>query len=149
MPKWKLLATVFVAIAALGAVGARMSWSQPDRITRDNHARIHEGMNRAEVEGILGPPGDYRSGPVEYHDLQLLAGSRAGSSFGSDFPAETEKWLGETLAISVSYNVYGKVVHAGLADPLEPKPGLLDVLCWRVRRWSSRWFPEILHPVAN
>jgi hypothetical protein len=37
-------------------------------ITRENFGRFQIGMSRAEVEAILGPPGDYRTGPTTHAD---------------------------------------------------------------------------------
>jgi hypothetical protein len=45
--------------AVLLAAGAFVLWPRPERITRENFKRIREGMTQAEVEAILGPPGDY------------------------------------------------------------------------------------------
>src|SRR5262245_31156651 len=58
---------VLVGLAAvLLAVGAFMAGPPPpDRVTRANFDRVWEGMSRAEVEAILGPPGDYTTGPGE------------------------------------------------------------------------------------
>jgi hypothetical protein len=61
--------TLLVALAGLPVVvaaGAVVLWPRtPSRITLENCNRIREGMSRAEVEAILGPPGDYRTGPGE------------------------------------------------------------------------------------
>ena len=53
-----------IAAVGLVAVGAFVMWPRMDRITRENFDRISKGMSRAEVEAILGPPGDYSGGPV-------------------------------------------------------------------------------------
>ena len=62
MRRRKLIA--LAGLAVLVAAGAFVLWPRPDRITRANYDRIRMGMSRAEVEAILGPPGDYTTGPV-------------------------------------------------------------------------------------
>jgi hypothetical protein len=41
------------------ASGTVALWPRQDQVTRANYNRIQIGMARAEVEAILGPPGDY------------------------------------------------------------------------------------------
>jgi hypothetical protein len=75
---------LLVALAGLAVVVAAVVvvlWPRPDRITQENYDRIRvgglwgedwathdnrapvkKGMTRTEVEAILGPPGDYRTG---------------------------------------------------------------------------------------
>jgi hypothetical protein len=57
MRRRKLL-VVLAGLAVVVAVGAVVLWprGEPDRITQANFDRIHEGMTRAEVETLLGPP---------------------------------------------------------------------------------------------
>jgi hypothetical protein len=60
--------TLLVALAGLAVVvgaGTVVLWPRADRITLENFDRIKKGMRRAEVEAILGPPGDYTTGPTE------------------------------------------------------------------------------------
>jgi hypothetical protein len=57
------------------AVGGFVLWPRPNRVARENFDRIREGMTRAEVEAILGPPGDYqtvRTAPPPQPDYTLL-----------------------------------------------------------------------------
>src|SRR6516162_2477131 len=61
----RTLLVVLVGLAVVVAVGAVVLWPQPpSRITRENYDRIREGMSRAEAQAILGPPGDYTTGPL-------------------------------------------------------------------------------------
>jgi hypothetical protein len=59
--------TLLVVLAGLAVVVAAgvvvLSPQRPSRITPDNFDRIRDGMGHVEVEAILGPPGDYRTGP--------------------------------------------------------------------------------------
>ena len=64
MRKQKLLGGLAVA-AVLVVAGTFVAWPRQSRVTEENFNRIKEGMSRAEVYVILGPPGDYSTGPVE------------------------------------------------------------------------------------
>jgi hypothetical protein len=57
--------TLLVALAGLAvmvAAGVGALWPRPSRVTGENFDRIEKGMSRAEIEAVLGPPGDYRTG---------------------------------------------------------------------------------------
>jgi hypothetical protein len=45
-------------------VAVMVMWPWPGRIAKRNFTQSAEGMRRAEVEAILGPPGDYTTGPT-------------------------------------------------------------------------------------
>jgi hypothetical protein len=70
--QWKLELGALVVALSVNAVGMLLLWMAPrpepvpispapppPRVTRENLYRIKYGMTRAEVEAILGPPGDY------------------------------------------------------------------------------------------
>jgi hypothetical protein len=52
-------------LAVVVAAGAMVLWSPTNLVTEENCKRIHQGMTRTQVEEILGPPGDYTTGPVK------------------------------------------------------------------------------------
>jgi hypothetical protein len=56
MRRWKL----FVALVGLAMLvaGAVVLWPPPKLITRESFGSIRTGMTRAEVEAIVGSPGD-------------------------------------------------------------------------------------------
>jgi hypothetical protein len=62
MRRRKLLPGAVAVLVTLAGVAALVLWPRADRVTRANFDRIRVGMSRAEVEAILGPPGDYRTG---------------------------------------------------------------------------------------
>jgi hypothetical protein len=118
-----------LAVALLTA-GAFVAWPRADRITPENCDRIGEGMTVAEVEAILGPPGDYRSVP----------------SFAPVFSvhySETiqETWQGNEGCIQVDF-LDGRVLPASYYAGVRLEWGPLDVLLWRAERQWRRWFPE-------
>jgi hypothetical protein len=130
---------------ALVAFAAFVLWPHPDRITWENFGRIHVGMDRAEVEAILDPPGDYRTGPAEYKLVAVIALGQSEWAYGRDagpLPADIHWWRGDASIIRVSYDHAGQVVGLGQVDALEPKPGPLATLRWRVQRQWQKWFPR-------
>jgi hypothetical protein len=83
--------TLLVALAGLavvGAVGAVVLWLPEDRITESNVDRVRRGMSQAEVKVILGPPGDYTSGPVS----PLDGATPIGFSEAAD-PSVGRRWV--------------------------------------------------------
>jgi hypothetical protein len=63
MRRRKLLVVLAgLAVVAAAAVAIAL-WPQPasSLMTRQNFDRIRQGMTQAEVEAILGSPGDYRT----------------------------------------------------------------------------------------
>jgi hypothetical protein len=164
MRKRELL-VVLASLAVLVAAGVVVLWprGEPDRITQANFDRIHEGMTRAEVETLLGPPGDHRTEPAEYSRLAYIARQRAQSdreaarlagrvlrdlagqrarSIGDDYPAASHWWEGNTSLVMVSYNHSDRVTDFARADALNPKPSAVQTLLWRLKRQWHRWFPE-------
>jgi hypothetical protein len=132
---------LLVALAALAGVVVLWPRGEPDRITQANFDRIHEGMTRAEVETILGPPGDYRTEPAEYGSLAYLVGRRA-QSIGDDYPAVSHWWEGNTSLVILSYDHSGRVTDFGRVDAINPKPSAVEILLWHLKRQWHRWFPE-------
>jgi hypothetical protein len=56
-----------------------------DRVTEANFHRIEKGMTRPEVEAILGPPGDYSTGPLNF-------GPRVSMLFSNHGPHPTDAY---------------------------------------------------------
>jgi SmpA/OmlA family protein len=149
MRKWKLL-----AVLAVLAVGAFVLWPRPNPITQENCDRIREGMSRAEVVAILGPPGDYRTGqtadpvplyyrsdrptPAEYakaaYDRENVFVSRNGDGW------ERLIWLGDEGDIFVWFRRDGVSSH-GLVYSNKVTQTPLQNFLWRAKRLWHRWFP--------
>src|ERR1700722_4514702 len=72
MRRRKQLAAL-AGLAVMLTAWAAVLMARADPVTRETFDLIQEGMNRREVEAILGPPKDYRTGPttsvhiVEYY----------------------------------------------------------------------------------
>jgi hypothetical protein len=62
--RWKLLAAL-AGLVVVFAAGAIAAWPAPkSRISIEQFDQIHEGMTLQEVEALLGPQGDFRTGPT-------------------------------------------------------------------------------------
>jgi hypothetical protein len=83
MRRRKLLVALALAVAV--AAAAVVLLPRPDRIAREDYDRIRPGMTRGEVEAILGPPGDYRTG-------------RGESDFGDN---SASRWIGDPTGFHV------------------------------------------------
>ncbi len=129
-------------LAVLIAVVAVVLWPREDRVTRKNCDRIHEGMTRTEVEAILGPPGDYSTGPLRdcqgcpkssYHDLAMLM---------SEVSEGGALWLSGTGQAQVWFDSRGRVVDGAFFNECAREPqGQLDNLRWQAKRQWRCWFP--------
>jgi hypothetical protein len=124
------------------------------RITRENFDRIEYGMSPAEVEAILGPPGDYRSGPVliawpgvrhtGLREEEVVVGTyQRGmeSAFDPDSGYSFRWWRADTFVLHVEFSPESEVIYKRGWDAWRVKEGLLDDLLWRLKRHWRRWFP--------
>ena len=133
--------TWLVALAGLAVVVAAgvVLWrpQQGDRITFENFARIEEGMSQEEVEAIIGPPGDYRTGPAR-SDV-----SPKGVDWGlfNPFLKSRAQWNGDTAEITVQFHRRKGAVFACCDGVSRAEQSALDNLLWRAKRQWHRWFP--------
>jgi hypothetical protein len=138
MRKRKLVA-VLAGLAVVAVAGVVVLWRPPqgDRITFENFARIEEGMSQEEVEAILGPPGDYRTGPVR-SDV-----SPKGVDWGlfNPFLKSRARWNGDTAEITVQFHRRKGAVFACCDGVSRAEQSALDNLLWRAKRQWHRWFP--------
>jgi hypothetical protein len=84
---------LLVALAGLAVViaaGVVVLWPREDRVTRGNFDRIRAGMSRAEVEAILGPPGDYTTGPLSIEDCRSISPWNVNESNGAPYEWMTD-----------------------------------------------------------
>jgi hypothetical protein len=133
---WWLLTLAGLAVLMAGAV---VLWLQllPDpasRITRENFDRIRRGMSRAEVHAILGPPGDYRNGPMAHEPawLKIVPG----------WHYDWAEWEGDAGAAVVGFDDSGQVQQKQFLVSEPTGHGPLDTLLWRAKRLWRQWFPE-------
>jgi hypothetical protein len=146
MRRWKLLGAM--GLAVLVAVGVFVLWPRPDRITRENCDRIRKGMSRAEVYAILGPPGDYGTGPVKYETAPYIALSAHNNLEHFSQRPEGQgyaTWQSDSALAFVNFSDAGCVddrVPAYFFKGGRVPQGPFDNLLWRAKRLWRRWFPE-------
>jgi hypothetical protein len=126
VPRWltALLAVVLVVLLGVAARAVFLPATNP-RLTRENLQRIQPGMRRAEVEAVLGPPGNYQTRPTRAISPSIRSPYWPGSLSWASDEGWLEVWLdGDGGVLSVNVIL------------LEPVPvGLLDLLRWRWDRW--------------
>jgi hypothetical protein len=139
------MADASVGLALLLLVGGAIAfWPRADRITQENCDRIRKGMTLAEVEAILGPPGDYRNGPTDF-DLPDWWATPTGVG-GQAWAV----WKGDHGGIYVFRYGDGDPAIASDDDPnsvsgaefIDLKPidrGAFADLIWRAKRLWHRW----------
>ncbi len=146
---------------AVAFAAALVLWPQPaSRVTRANFDRIHIGTDRAELEAILGPPGDYRTGPGESNlgddkasrwipDPNGFEIGRIGwLAFPNFIPVagipttgRQATWVSDSARVWVAIDDAGRVQSTDISDRRLIK-GPVDRLFWRVRRQWRRWFQD-------
>jgi hypothetical protein len=146
MRRRKLL--VAVGLAVLVAVGVFVLWPRPNRITRENFDRIKEGLNSTEVEAILGPPGDYTTGPLQHvpwHGLSIFSGEPppiddyvlSSRWYDGD---EVVQWRSDNAIFYVYFGSSGRVHTKCLSYVGRIDQSPLDNLLWRAKRlWRRIW----------
>jgi hypothetical protein len=106
---------------------------EQDRITPANFERIQRGMTRAEVEAILGPPGDFqtRESFVYIHPMSKRSP-----------PHIWEDWITDTCGITVVFDPEaGLVDEIGILQLHPMEQPLFEALLSPFRRVWRRWFP--------
>ncbi len=130
MPRW-LLPVLAVSLLVLLAVAAKpilLPAGNP-HITEANYDRIRWGMERDELETILGRPGDYRTRPV--------SDFRTRSNLPGSLPEPDLEWLGDEATILVCLDAHGAVCGHQFRQK-RPRPvGLFDLLRWRWDHWRE------------
>jgi hypothetical protein len=130
LPRW-LLALLALSLLVLVFVVPRLRFVLPSnpRITEGNFRQLRLGMKRQEVEAILGPAGDYRTGPVRYEKLAVWL-TRLG-------PTATLKWQGNETEIGIWLDASGTVVWATCQPAYREEVGTADWLKWAWKSWRN------------
>jgi hypothetical protein len=145
MRRRKLLG-VLVGLAVL-AGGAFVLWPRTDRLTRENFDRIKEGMSFAQVEAILGPPGDYTTAPELKKKLNLAEYKNCyadrdclGGVETLDSMDPLACWESDSVQVFISFPqgiVSTKDFFVTSREQQTPAENLL----WRAKREWRKWFP--------
>jgi hypothetical protein len=131
MRRRKLIAVV--RLTMLVVVGAFVLRPRQDRITSENYSRIFEAtdITRAEVEAILGPPGDYTTRRTKGDHL-----------LEDGINSKDVEWRGDRYIIYAAFDSSGRLYFVDLYpnEPEDDSP--LGDLLWRANRQWRRWFRE-------
>jgi hypothetical protein len=147
MRRWKLFGPLAVAGLALVAVVAAMIAHSPQPLLdpqatyerrRELMDRLGAGMTRADVEAVLGPPGDYRTAP--YADT--FDGGRSPADISWSPPSRTQYWEWDSAVVDVTYSEDGIIKSGGCRSYQIRQQAPLDNLLWRAKRQLRKWFPE-------
>ncbi len=85
----------------------------PPRVTRENLYRIKYGMTRAEVEAILGPPGDYTTPPGDGVWTSMRPGVGPRPESEKDWPDDTwTGWRADEWATWICFGPDGSVTRS-------------------------------------
>lgn len=155
MRRRRLRGALTLGLVAVLAAGGFELWPRPNRITWDFN-RIEPGMSRAEVEAILGPPGDYRTGPTTtaaYNRIVLfpsgclsfggtvqarVSGGMDQGDWCSTSPGEIwESDAGKAKIVFTDDRV--SQVEKSSADKVSQNAA--ENLLWRAKRQWRKWFP--------
>jgi hypothetical protein len=131
------------AVVLSGLTYMLLSSPCPPAIPQDILDRINAGMNRSDIEDIIGsPPGDYRSGPV----VEIPR-----ATYGIDWEDEvrgmvdvsslpTYEWETDRAKLELTFLKSGRVATGSLTEVRRKHIGPLDMLVWRIERLWRRWF---------
>jgi hypothetical protein len=142
------------ALTLVLAVGTAVMWPRPgisSRITSENFDLIKASMPRVDVEAVLGPPGDYRTGPT----LAGTSGGKQVANLGANWPPTSYAdsghltlivgndvvWEDDAAHVVVWFDDKGTVECGEYVSTYRQQQGPLDNLLWRAKRQWRRWFP--------
>jgi hypothetical protein len=122
----RTLLVALVGPAVVLAAGVVVLWprQQTDRVTLYSFKLVRHGMNRSEVEKILGAPGDYRTGPAS---AELRTAAPA---------AKYLIWRSDAGVFVLDFDASGHVVEQMHVPTQRQELSPFDSRQWR------RWFPE-------
>jgi hypothetical protein len=152
-------------LAVVVAAGTVVLWPRAERVTRENFDRIQIGMSQADMEAILGPPGDYRTGlgeagvdrtglgehgvVVDMQNMYWVPDDPDSTlpNWGRNLanrpeePASWATWSSDSFEIVTHFDHSGGVAHLW-GYPRRTTQGPVANLLWRAKRQWHRWFPE-------
>jgi hypothetical protein len=150
MRRRKLIAAVGLAVVV--AVGTFVCWPRVNRCTQVNFVvGIRPGMTLAEVEAVIGPPGDYRTirtvNPFLSSRTVSSPAMRAKLTYARElvFVSKDESheylvWLGDE-GDGFVWLCAGVVDSKGFTTREKVAQTRLDDLLWRAERLWYRCFP--------
>jgi hypothetical protein len=137
--RWKLIGAVTLALVAAGTFAA---WPRPSsRITVENCERVKFVKTLAEVEAVLGPPRDERTGPTYRAASAWDWYGSHGDNYGA-IPVPRFFWKSDTVRFSVTVEADGTLLSKSFVEFERRPQGLLDNLRWRAEHLWRKWSPS-------
>jgi hypothetical protein len=138
-------------LAALCIIAAIVLWPRSSRFTEENVNRIQPGMNRSEIETIIGPPIDDSTGPLlDFPEADCFVGQqpicqvdRPEEWVHLDMGSPNSKnaiWCDDKLVCVVTFDGDGRVCVKSVRHTRRAPQGTLDNLLWRAKRLWRHWF---------
>jgi hypothetical protein len=137
--RWKKLLSLAVGLIVLTLCAGLATWLPPSDPMRKDFDRIHAGMTLAQVEAILGPPGNYRTPSDrggEYLYPIVMWGDYSDSK-GNKFCY----WQYDSLQIEVVLGPDGRVLMAEYAHVTRGDDGIWENARRRLRQFLQ-WFSK-------
>jgi hypothetical protein len=126
--KRKRLAAVLVTVAT-GAVAVAVLWPWP-RVSRAKYDRIKLGMSRAQIDTLLGGPGDFTTRATCVSASAEPAWEGAPEAW---LGAATEAWRGDEGTIWVAFDASGRVAAKRFQPGERCEPSRLEKFLRRLR----------------
>jgi hypothetical protein len=105
--RWTAAGVLVGMLAGIAAFVLLPSPPLADRVDRAHFDRLRPRMRRADVEALVGPSGDYTSGPTSYYvDSAPHFPSTPGCSIAT--------WKTDSASAGVIFNTAGKVEDSWL-----------------------------------
>jgi hypothetical protein len=131
---------VLAGLAMIVAGGALVLWPRQDPLTRENYEAIRDGMTRAEIEAILGPAGDYSTGPTQrFMSVEDAIAQAHQDSFS--LQSRELAWSSNMVMVRVEFDSRGVATAKNIAALVKLKQTFAENLLWRAKRQWHRWFP--------
>jgi hypothetical protein len=142
----KPLSTAPIAALALFSLCVFILWPRPKHlITTEMFDRIKFGMSRAEVEAILGHPGDYATGPLEVDDKSakpfIVGFVPLADSYELDDMVQVQ-WVCDIGTVDVFFEDPGGAQCSCFFPFRKMKLSPLDNLIWRANRYWRNSYPK-------
>jgi hypothetical protein len=144
----RTLLVVLVGLAVVVAAGVVAVWlqSQPDRITQANFERIRDGMTRAEVAAILGPPGDFRTQESIFLEPPTTDRTVHYPPPGPPIVAY-DQWISDSHVASIAFCPASCLVEAKwFMDNVPIEQSVFETALWRLKRLWQRWLASSAPP---
>jgi hypothetical protein len=137
----RTLLVVLAALAVMIAAGAVVLWLQSEqaRVTQANFERIRDGMTRAEVAAILGPPGDFRTKESIVLEPPTVDRVIHYPPPGPPMVAY-DQWISDSHVASIAFCPASCLVEARwFMDNVPIEQSAFETALWRLKRlWQRR-----------